>query len=126
MHIISSVISFFCYFIVISSQHLSFVHFFTEEAPFDLWEFDIARFSRHYSNRSYLKARAIEVLSRHYTIPWTNFEMKSGRKIKMTPFHTRLDDAGASWGCVNGWERPNWYRRSPNGVFIKVFVGGRG
>ncbi len=60
----------------------------------------------------YLENRAKETLARHYINPWPNFEMESGRYIKMTPFHTRLDDAGASWGCVSGWERPNWFSES--------------
>ena len=79
------------------------------EAPFDLWEFDVARFSRHSLNRSYLRDRAVEVLGRHYLMPWPHFEMESCRQVKMTPYHTRLDEAGASWGCANGWERPNWF-----------------
>ena len=57
----------------------------------------------------------METLGRHYKLPWPNFEMESGRRVKMTPFHTRLDDAGASWGCVNGWERPNWFCLSKDG-----------
>lgn len=85
------------------------------EPPFDLWEFDIARFSPYQANIPYLTDRAKEVLARHYIIPWPHFEMASGRRIKMTPFHTRLDSAGASWGCISGWERPNWFCQVQNG-----------
>lgn len=84
-------------------------HTLIGEPPFNLWEFDIARFSPYQANLSYLSNRAKEALAGHYIIPWPRFEMKSGRNIKMTPFHARLDNAGASWGCVSGWERPNWF-----------------
>lgn len=85
------------------------------EPPTDLWEFDIARFSPYQANLSYLTSRATESLARHYIIPWPHFEMESGRGIKMTPFHSRLDSAGASWGCVSGWERPNWFSEKETG-----------
>ena len=85
------------------------------EPPCDLWEFDIARFSPYQANLSYLNDRARETLARHYIIPWPHFEMASGRGIKTTPFHTRMDGAGASWGCISGWERPNWFSEVDNG-----------
>lgn len=84
----------------------------TGEPPSDLWEFDIARFSPHQANLRYLRDRAAEVLPLHYTVSWPQLEMESGRGIKSTPFHCRLEDAGAYWGCVNGWERPKWFSGS--------------
>ena len=86
-----------------------------------MWEFDIARFSPHSANLSYLYERAKETLARHYSIPWPKLEMESGRKIKMTPFHTRLEDAGASWGSVAGWERPNWFSAKKGAIDIKDY-----
>lgn len=87
----------------------------TGQPPFDLWEFDIARFSPYQANLAYLRNRSAEVLARLYSIPWPRLEMESGRGIKMTPFHCKLDNAGASWGCVNGWERPNWFYETSGG-----------
>ncbi len=58
----------------------------------------------------------MEVLGRHYLTPWPHYEMESARQVKMTPYHCRLDEAGASWGCVNGWERPNWFQTKPGGM----------
>ena len=83
--------------------------------PSDLWELDISRFSPHQANLRYLRDRSAETLSLHYAMPWPKFEMESGRGIKATPFHCRLDDAGAHWGCVSGWERPNWFSRTTEG-----------
>ena len=79
------------------------------EPPCDLWEFDITRFGPHTANRSYLCDRAVEVLGRHFSLPWPHWELESGRGVKQTPFHSRLEAAGASFGCVYGWERPNWF-----------------
>lgn len=81
-----------------------------------MWEFDIARFSPYQTNLAYLRNRSKEVLARHYTIPWPKQEMESGRGIKATPFHCKFDEAGASWGCVNGWERPNWFYKPSDDV----------
>ena len=55
--------------------------------------------------------RAKEILGRNYSLPWPRWELESGRGIKKTPFHTRLEAEGASFGCVYGWERPNWFAK---------------
>ena len=81
------------------------------EAPCDLWEYDITRFGPHTTNKKYLCDRAAETLGRHYCLPWPRWELGSGRGIKKTPFHSRLEAEGASFGCVFGWERPNWFAK---------------
>ena len=48
-------------------------------------------------------------MGRFYSLPWPRWELESGRGIKQTPFHSRLEAAGASFGCMYGWERPNWF-----------------
>ena len=35
--------------------------------------------------------------------------------VRCSPLHSLLDEAGASWGAKMGWERPNWFTRSPDG-----------
>ena len=77
----------------------------------DLWEFDITRFSPHTANKNLLCDRALEILGRLYSIPWPHWELESGRGIKKTPFHSRLEAEGASFGCVYGWQRPNWFAK---------------
>ena len=93
-------------------------HTHTGEPPFDLWEFDITRFSPHTANKNYLSDRAQEILGRHYCQPWPRWELESGRGVKKTPFHSRLEAEGASFGCVYGWERPNWFARE-GGEYMK-------
>ena len=90
------------------------------EPPFDLWEFDIARFGTHQANKAYLSERSRETLGRYYSMPWPHWERETGRGIKTTPFHSRNEAAGASFGCVYGWERPNWFARSESGTLVVV------
>ena len=66
--------------------------------------------------QAYLRDRTVESMGRHYAMPWPHWERESGRNVKETPLHERLDAAGASWGCVMGWERPNWFAKSENGM----------
>jgi 4-methylaminobutanoate oxidase (formaldehyde-forming) len=39
--------------------------------------------------------------------------METGRGRRKTPLHERLARQGACFGVKNGWERPNWFARSP-------------
>ena len=81
------------------------------EPPCDLWEFDITRFSPHTANKNLLRDGAQEMLGRHYSLPWPRWELELGRGVKQTPLHSRLESEGASFGCVYGWERPNWFAK---------------
>ena len=106
-----SLSSFFSFSLSLS---LSLFHLITLQAgnpPCDLSEFDITRLSPHTVNRNLLRDRALEILSRFFSLPWPRWELESGRGIKKTPFHSRLEAKGASFGCVYGWERPNWFAK---------------
>ena len=83
----------------------------TGESSCDLWEFDITRFSPHTANKNYIHDRTSEILHRFISIQWPHWELESGRGVKKTPFHSRLEAEGASFGCVYGWERSNWFAR---------------
>ena len=39
--------------------------------------------------------------------PYRQFE--SSRNVRRSPIHQRLEENGACFGEVNGWERPNWF-----------------
>ena len=43
---------------------------------------------------------------------WPYREYESARGIKKSPVHDRLDQAGAVFGSMAGWERPNWFAHS--------------
>lgn len=78
-------------------------------AGFDASSVDVRRFARMQSNQHYLKTRTAEALGRLYSMHWPQLQPVTARTIRRTPLHTRLDEAGAVFGEVNGWERANWF-----------------
>ena len=78
-------------------------------APMDLWDVDIRRMQPFQTNKKYLHDRVSETLGLLYAdhFPYRQFE--TGRDIRRSPLHHRLDEAGACFGEVNGWERANWF-----------------
>jgi glycine cleavage system aminomethyltransferase T len=79
------------------------------EATLDLWSVDIRRFAPWANNRAFLRERVTEVLGLHYQMAWPNREFQSGRGLRKTPLHHRLEKEGACFGQRNGWERPLWF-----------------
>ncbi len=79
------------------------------EPPYDLWDVDIRRMQPFQSNRTYLYQRSTETLGLLYAdhFPYRQFE--TARGVRTSPFHDRLASAGACFGEVAGWERPNWF-----------------
>jgi len=79
-------------------------------APFDLWDVDIRRMQPFQRNARYLKDRATEVLGLLYAdhFPYRQFE--TGRGIRHSPLHERLEARGACFGEAAGWERANWFQ----------------
>ena len=78
-------------------------------APMDLWDVDIRRMQPFQVNRKYLHDRVSETLGLLYAdhFPYRQFE--TGRHIRRSPIHHRLEEQGACFGEVNGWERANWF-----------------
>lgn len=75
----------------------------------DLWSVDLRRFAPFANNLTFLRERVTEVLGLHYQLAWPNREFETGRNLRLSPLHTQLAAAGASFGAKNGWERPNWF-----------------
>jgi 4-methylaminobutanoate oxidase (formaldehyde-forming) len=84
------------------------------EAPMDLWPADIRRFARFHGNRRFLRERVSEIVGVHYDIAFPNRELTSGRGLRRSPLHERLQVRRACFGAKMGWERPNWF--APEGV----------
>lgn len=82
--------------------------------PMDLWDVDIRRAFPHQSTSEYLGKRAAESLGLLYAMHWPFMQHETARRIRVSPVHDRLAAAGACFGEVAGWERPNWY--APDGV----------
>jgi 4-methylaminobutanoate oxidase (formaldehyde-forming) len=76
--------------------------------PMDLSAVDIRRAFPFQSDPGYLDARISESLGLLYAMHWPFRQYESARDIKRSPLHDRFDAAGAVFGELAGWERPNW------------------
>ncbi len=79
------------------------------QAPFDLWDVDIARVMPHQGRKSFLVERVSEALGLLYAMHWPYRQFATARGVRRSPFHERWASLGACFGEVAGWERPNWY-----------------
>ncbi len=77
--------------------------------PMDLSAVDIRRAFPFQSEPAYLDARISESLGLLYAMHWPFRQYESARNVRLSPFHQRFADAGAVFGEVAGWERPNWF-----------------
>ena len=79
------------------------------EPTIDLAAVDIRRFGRFHANPTYLRERTAESLGLLYAMHWPYRQLSSARPLRRSPLHQRMADAGASFGELFGWERPNWF-----------------
>jgi 4-methylaminobutanoate oxidase (formaldehyde-forming) len=77
--------------------------------PFDLWDVDIRRCMPFQRNRRYLRERTVETLGLLYAMHWPYRQAESARGVRRSALHDRLAAAGACFGEVAGFERPNWF-----------------
>src|SRR5882724_6178091 len=77
--------------------------------PFDLAEVDIRRVMPHQNRQAYLVDRVSEALGLLYAMHWPHRQFETARGVKRSPFFERQRAAGACFGEVAGWERPNWF-----------------
>lgn len=84
------------------------------EPPYDLWAVDIRRFGAPHRDKSWVRARTMEMYGKHYTMAWPHEEHQSARPLRRSPLYELLSDRGAVFGEKLGWERPNWF--APEGV----------
>jgi len=82
--------------------------------PMDLWDVDVRRTFPFQATRRYLAERVPEVLGLLYDMHWPFRQFETARGLRRSAIHDRLAAAGACFGEVAGWERPNWF--APPGV----------
>jgi glycine cleavage system T protein len=82
--------------------------------PMDLWDVDVRRCMPFQRNKRYLHDRTIESLGLLYAMHWPFRQYESARGVRRSPLHDRLRAAGACFGEVAGFERPNWF--APSGT----------
>jgi heterotetrameric sarcosine oxidase gamma subunit len=77
--------------------------------PMDVSAVDIRRTFPFQSEPAYLDARIPESLGLLYAMHWPFRQYESARDVRRSPFHEGFAAAGAVFGEVAGWERPNWF-----------------
>ena len=77
--------------------------------PFDLWDVDIRRCLPFQRNKRYLRDRTVESLGLLYAMHWPFRQAETSRGVRKSALHDRLAAAGACFGEVAGFERPNWF-----------------
>ncbi len=82
--------------------------------PMDLVDMDVRRMSPFQGTRQYLHDRTVETLGLLYKMHWPYYQYTTARGARRTAFHQALESAGAVYGELAGWERPNWF--APPGV----------
>ncbi len=79
------------------------------QKPFDLGDVDISRMHPFQGNRRYLFERSKETLGLLYADHFPYRQKATARGVRRTPFHHHLQERGAVFGELGGWERANWF-----------------
>ena len=77
----------------------------------DVWECDVRRHHKVQRQQAYIEARIPEALGHTYAMHWPFYQYQSGRDLLQSPVHALLQEQGACFGEVAGFERPNWFAR---------------
>ncbi|CAN1497069.1 FAD dependent oxidoreductase [Burkholderiaceae bacterium] len=77
--------------------------------PMDLVDIDVRRMSPFQGTRQYLHDRTVETLGLLYKMHWPYYQFTTARGARRTHFYDALKQAGAVYGELAGWERPNWF-----------------
>ncbi len=85
------------------------------ECEWDAWCIDPRRFTQ-YANTEHTCLKAIEDYQNefHYHLPHEH--RPAARLARTTPLYPVLDQQGAAWGVVNGWERALFFKPTPDFV----------
>ncbi len=80
--------------------------------PMDALAIDPRRFGG-YADRRYRVDKAVECFGLQFGVHYPYEERAAGRPRRVTPILGEQKQQGAVFGCAYGWERPNWFARSP-------------
>ena len=81
--------------------------------PMDALAVDPRRFGG-YADRDYRVAKAMECFGLQFGVHFPFEERPAGRPRRVTPIREAQAARGAVFGCVYGWERPNWFAPGPD------------
>jgi len=80
----------------------------------DYSDVDVRRNLPFQGNSKYLHDRVSETLGLLYAPHWPFYQYQTGRGVRQSVLHAKLESLGACFGEAGGWERANWF--APNGV----------
>ena len=83
------------------------------EACYDTWCIDPRRFTGH-ANVEFTALKAIEDYQNEFRFHFPNEHRPAGRMAKTTPITPILEAEGAEFTVVNGWERAEFFKPSPD------------
>ncbi|MCA1553990.1 MAG: FAD-dependent oxidoreductase, partial [Chloroflexi bacterium] len=75
----------------------------------DLHDADVNRFHRFAYSKVYIRVRAERQYIEVYDIIHPLQQTENPRNLRVSPFHVRLKELGASFFESAGWERPQWF-----------------
>ncbi|PWJ22033.1 GcvT family protein [Jannaschia seohaensis] len=78
------------------------------EAEIDMASLDPKRFG-DWMTTEYACRKNEEAYDHVYVLHHPDEERPAARPLKTAPCYDRMKAAGAQFGCVNGWERPNYF-----------------
>ncbi len=78
------------------------------EAEIDMWALDPRRYGK-WVNREYATKKNEECYEHVFVLHHPDEEREAARPLRTAPCYDRLKEAGAQFGQVNGWERPNYF-----------------
>ncbi len=78
------------------------------EAEIDMASLDPKRFG-NWVTTEYTSTKNEEAYDHVYVLHHPDEERPAARPLKTAPAYDRQKALGAQFGCVNGWERPNYY-----------------
>jgi len=85
------------------------------ETEWDTWQLDPRRITR-FANTEYTALKSIEDYQHEFRWHLPHEHRPAGRPAKTSPLYPVLKARGAVFGVVNGWERTNFYKPTPDFV----------
>ena len=79
------------------------------EAAIDMASLDPRRFGQDWMTTEYAARKNEECYDHVYILHHPDEERPACRPLRTGPAYDRQKARGAQFGCVNGWERPNYY-----------------
>ena len=79
------------------------------EAEIDMASLDPKRYGQDWMTTEYAARKNEECYEHVYILHHPDEEREACRPLRTAPAYDRQKAAGAQFGCVNGWERPNYY-----------------